>query len=449
MFPDLQEWIPLLGYPGLFAIIFAESGLPIGFFLPGSSLLFTAGFLASQGFFDIVTLVGLLTFAAVLGDNVGYWLGARVGIKFFSRPNSRFFKREHLDRTRNFYARYGALTIFLARMVPMVRTFAPILAGIAGMNYFVFMFYNVLGAILWGGGVVYAGYVLGEIFPNSSEYVEMIVIAIVLISCIPLVIEYFRHKKKHAAPSAIIFDLDDTLVEAFQAPTPEITSRLARLLKHVPVAIMSGASHKRLKEHIIETLPSDIDRSRLFLFPDTAAQCYRFKDDNWIQEYNYEIDKEERATIITTIESLVPKIKHFKHITKMREHIIERPAQITFTALPHGTDAEKLLWDPRGKKRAKLRKLLAKKLPHFEVLSVARTSIDITKKGIDKAFGVSWLASELNSRPDDMLFIGDALFPGGNDFVVMKTKIETKQVVNPRETAAIIDKLLAQFNDTV
>lgn len=445
MFPDLQEWIPLLGYPGLFAVIFAESGLPIGFFLPGSSLLFTTGFLASQGFFDIWTLVTLLTIAAVLGDNVGYWLGARVGIKFFSRPNSRFFKREHLDRTRNFYARYGALTIFLARMVPMVRTFAPILAGIAGMNYFVFMFYNILGAILWSGGVVYAGYFLGEIFPNSSEYVEMVVIAIVVISCIPLAVEYFRHKKKHAAPAAVIFDLDDTLTEAFQAPTHEITSRLARLLSHVPVAIMSGASHKRLKEHIIETLPADVDKTRLYIFPDTAAQCFRFTNGEWKQEYSYTILPDERKTIIETIRATLPQVKHLKHITDIRDHVIERDAQITFTALPHGTDKEKLLWDPRGKKRAKLRKLLEKKLRGFEVLSVARTSIDITKKGIDKAFGVRWLASELNVKPEDMLFVGDALFPGGNDFVVMKTKIETKQVVNPRETEAIMDKLLAQL----
>lgn len=445
MFPDLNEWIPFLGYPGLFAIIFAESGLPFGFFLPGSSLLFTSGFLASQGFFEIWTLMALLTIAAVLGDNVGYWLGARFGIKLFSRPDSRFFRREHLDKTRNFYARYGAITILLARMVPMVRTFAPIFAGIAGMNYFVFMFYNLIGAVVWGGGVVYAGYILGEIFPQSSEYVEIIVIAIVVLSCIPLVIEYFRHKKKHATPSAVIFDLDDTLVEAFQAPTPEITSRLHRLMQHVPVAIMSGASHKRLKEHIIETLPHDIDKSRLFLFPDTAAQCYRFKDNEWRLEYSYTIDAEERKNIVSAIRDVTSKLANFKHIKDLSGHVIERDAQITFTALPLGTEKEKLLWDPRGKKRAKLRELLAKRLPHFEVLSVARTSIDITKKGIDKAFGVKWLASELNVKPEDMLFVGDALFPGGNDFVVMKTKIETKQVVNPKETAAIIDKLLTHL----
>jgi hydroxymethylpyrimidine pyrophosphatase-like HAD family hydrolase len=104
-----------------------------------------------------------------------------------------------------------------------------------------------------------------------------------------------------------------------------------------------------------------------------------------------------------------------------------------------------MVWDPRGKKRVKLSKILQKKLPQFEVLSVARTSIDITKKGIDKAFGVRWFASELNVKPEDMLFVGDALFPGGNDFVVMKTKIETKQVVNPSETAVIIDKLLSHL----
>ena len=146
---DLTALVQLVGYPGIFLTVFLESGLPIGFFLPGASMLFTAGLLASQGFFNPWILIPMVAIAAMLGDNVGYWFGAKVGIRLFLRPNSRFFKHEHLKRAELFYEKYGAQTILLARFVPIVRTFAPIVAGIARMNYKLFFIYNVIGALMW------------------------------------------------------------------------------------------------------------------------------------------------------------------------------------------------------------------------------------------------------------------------------------------------------------
>src|SRR3989344_3629379 len=146
---DLISIIKTAGYFGIFGIVFAESGLFIGFFLPGDSLLFTAGFLASQGFLNIWILAALTFLAAILGDNFGYAFGARVGQAIFSREDSWLFHKDHLVRARLFYEKHGAKTLVLARFLPVVRTFAPILAGVGQMNYRTFFFYNVFGGFLW------------------------------------------------------------------------------------------------------------------------------------------------------------------------------------------------------------------------------------------------------------------------------------------------------------
>src|SRR6185503_5405697 len=158
------DWLPQLikfiGYPGIFAIIFAESGLFFGFFLPGASLLFTAGLLASQGYFDPWILIPLVTIAAILGDNTGYWFGAKIGYKLFLRPDSRWFHHEHLERAKQFYDKYGSRTIFFGRFIPIVRTFAPIVGGVVRMPYRVFFTYNILGALTWATGVTSLAYFL-------------------------------------------------------------------------------------------------------------------------------------------------------------------------------------------------------------------------------------------------------------------------------------------------
>jgi membrane-associated protein len=189
---DLILFVHVLGYPGIFTAIFAESGMPFGFFLPGASLLFTAGLLASQGFFNPFILIPGVTIAAIFGDSAGFWFGRKVGYKLFLRPDSKFFKHEHLQRAEVFYEKYGSRTILFARFVPVVRTFAPIVAGIANMSYRTFLTYNILGALLWACGVTSMGYFLGAKVPGVEKYLSLIIIGIIVVSSIPLVVEGWR-----------------------------------------------------------------------------------------------------------------------------------------------------------------------------------------------------------------------------------------------------------------
>jgi membrane-associated protein len=180
--------IRAVGYPGLFAIVFAESGLLIGFFLPGDSLLFTAGFLASIGVFNIWVLAPLCVIAAITGDAVGYAFGKQAGRRLYERPDSRFFKRRHLVAAELFYEKHGGKTIVIARFLPVVRTFAPIVAGASNMQYRRFVFFNVMGGILWGAGLTIGGYVLGEAIPDIDKYLLPIIALIVLLSALPTII---------------------------------------------------------------------------------------------------------------------------------------------------------------------------------------------------------------------------------------------------------------------
>ncbi len=196
--PSLEELVIWAGYFGLFAIIFAETGLLVGFFLPGDSLLVTAGLLIASGKvpLDIVWLNVLLCVAAVTGDAVGYWFGARIGPVLYDRPQSRWFRREHLIKTREFYERYGGITIVLARFMPFARTFAPIVAGIAGMTYRRFALFNITGGIGWIVSMTSIGYFLGQSIPGVEEYVEYIILAVVFISILPILIKIVSSKRK-------------------------------------------------------------------------------------------------------------------------------------------------------------------------------------------------------------------------------------------------------------
>jgi membrane-associated protein len=182
---DIPLFITTAGYVGIAAVIFAESGLLIGVILPGDSLLFTAGFLASQGFLDIAIVVSIAFVAAVVGDSVGYWLGKRFGPTVFSRPGSLLLDPRHISRAERFYDRHGPKTIVLARFVPLMRTFAPVLAGVGSMRYRTFLGYNILGGALWGIGLPLAGYWLGQTIPNADQYLAPIIIGIVILSLLP------------------------------------------------------------------------------------------------------------------------------------------------------------------------------------------------------------------------------------------------------------------------
>ncbi|HEY4476647.1 MAG TPA: VTT domain-containing protein [Candidatus Paceibacterota bacterium] len=193
---DLVPLVKNAGYFGLFAIIFAESGLLIGFFLPGDSLLFTAGFLASQGYLAIAPLIILLFIAAITGDAVGYLFGKKVGPKIFSRPQSFWFRPAHVEKTRLFFKRYGAKTILLSRFLPAVRTFAPIMAGVGGMRYRVFATYNMIGALLWACGITLLGYIFGQTVPHADKYLFPIVLLIITLSILPTVWQIIKEKRK-------------------------------------------------------------------------------------------------------------------------------------------------------------------------------------------------------------------------------------------------------------
>lgn len=192
---DLVQLIQIVGYPGIFFAIFAESGVPFGIFFPGASLLFTSGLLAAQGFLNPWILIPGVTIAAILGDSVGYWFGRNVGYKLFLRPDSRFFKHEHLQRAEVFYEKYGSRTILFARFIPVVRTFAPIVAGVARMNFATFLTYNILGALIWGTGVTTLAYFLGTKIPGIEHYLSYIILGIIAVSSIPLLIETWRAQK--------------------------------------------------------------------------------------------------------------------------------------------------------------------------------------------------------------------------------------------------------------
>jgi membrane-associated protein len=180
----------------LFAIIFCETGLVVTPFLPGDSLLFAAGTFAALGALDVRLLIPLLIAAAIIGDTINYWIGAYIGPRAFE-GNLRFLKKEHLDRTRAFYERHGGKTIILARFVPIVRTFAPFVAGVGTMSYARFITYNVAGAVLWVGLLVLAGFFFGNI-PMVRENFTMVILAIIAISVMPMVIEALRTRRRPA-----------------------------------------------------------------------------------------------------------------------------------------------------------------------------------------------------------------------------------------------------------
>ncbi len=195
--PDLETLILAAGYVGLFAIVFAESGLFFGFIFPGDSLLFTAGFLASQGYFTIWILAPLLALAGILGDNAGYWTGAKAGPLIFTRENSLLFSQKRVREAEAFFKTHGGMSILLCRFIPAVRTFTPIIAGVAHMPYRTFLFFNILGGLIWGLGFPIGGYILGATVPNADTYIVPIVGFIIVVSFIPIIphwIRWFRNK---------------------------------------------------------------------------------------------------------------------------------------------------------------------------------------------------------------------------------------------------------------
>ena len=192
---DLIRWG---GYTILTAIVFTETGLLIGFFLPGDSLLITAGLVAAAGGLNIWLLNVLLSVAAIIGDSVGYYIGARLGPRLFTREKSLLFNPRHVERTRAFYARHGPKTIVIARFVPIIRTFAPVVAGVGEMEYRRFLFYNVAGGVGWVTSMTWAGYLLGHTIPNIGERIHWVVGIVIVLSVIPIGLEILKERRKRS-----------------------------------------------------------------------------------------------------------------------------------------------------------------------------------------------------------------------------------------------------------
>ncbi len=194
---NLEGLVRSGGYLALFFIVFAETGLLAGFFLPGDSLLVTAGvFAAVDGALNIWVLNGLLIAAAIMGDTTGYWIGYHIGPRIFNKQDSLLFHKDHLIRSQKFYEKYGAKTIVIARFVPIVRTFAPTVAGVGKMDYKKFLSYNIFGGIGWVSGMTFIGYFLGNSVPNIEKKIHIVIPVVILLSILPIVKEWFDHRKE-------------------------------------------------------------------------------------------------------------------------------------------------------------------------------------------------------------------------------------------------------------
>ena len=198
---NVPELIRLVGFYGLIAIVFAETGLLMGFFLPGDSLLITAGLFAARGDFNVWMLGTVLTIAAIAGDATGYAIGRRTGRALYNRPDSFLFRREHLRITHEYYEKHGGKTIIIARFIPILRTFAPMVAGVAEMGYTRFATYNVVGAFLWVWSMLLGGYALGNMVPNIEQRIHYVVAAVIAISLIPPAWAWLRRKKTIPPPA--------------------------------------------------------------------------------------------------------------------------------------------------------------------------------------------------------------------------------------------------------
>lgn len=190
--PELVQWAGLFG---LAAIIFSETGLLIGVFLPGDSLLVTAGLLAARGYLNVYALVPVLTVAAICGNSAGYSIGRVTGPRIFNRENSLFFNKKHAIRAHEFYEKYGRKTIVLAQFMPIIRTFAPVVAGVGGMRFRTFITFNIMGAILWIWSMVAIGYFLGSYIPGIDQHIEIVVAIVVFMSLLPGLISWYRGKR--------------------------------------------------------------------------------------------------------------------------------------------------------------------------------------------------------------------------------------------------------------
>jgi membrane-associated protein len=193
---DLPALVAWAGYAGMAAIVFTETGLFFGFFLPGDSLIVTAGLLSSQGLpLNVYELGLILNVAAILGDNTNYWIGRATGASIFAREDSLFFRKKHVERAHEFYVKHGPKTVVLARFMPIIRTFAPLVAGVGKMDYRTFLTYSVLGGTAWIWSMLMLGYFLGARVPGVAKHIELVILTVIFLSILPGIISWWRHQQ--------------------------------------------------------------------------------------------------------------------------------------------------------------------------------------------------------------------------------------------------------------
>lgn len=243
-------------------------------------------------------------------------------------------------------------------------------------------------------------------------------------------------------PKVVLFDLDDTLAPSFQPPELGVIDALQRLLQHMPVAILSAAGLPRMEHDFLAKMEDSPSVNHLYVFPNSASECYRFERGAWHRLYDFAFTPEERAHIKAAIETCAAEVG-YRHPDYAAE-LWDRESQIAYAMISStAPQSIKKTWDPDQAKRKQLKAGLEKLLPECEILIGGSVTVDITRRGIDKAHGVRWLAKELSASPADMLYVGDALYPGGNDSVVIPTGVQTRQTSGPPETLAIINEILA------
>ena len=249
-------------------------------------------------------------------------------------------------------------------------------------------------------------------------------------------------------PKAYLFDLDDTLAESFKPPERGMIDRLIALLDKAPVAILTAAGFPRVETEFLDFLILSPRIDRFFVFPSSASECYIHRDGAWRIEYSLSFTDDERSAVKKAIADSIAEVGPLDTYN-YTSAIIDRDSQVAFAALGlQATVEDKNAWDPNQQKRRRLKAAIESRIPQFEVLIGGKTTIDITKKGVDKAYGVRWLAHKIGCDPSEMLFVGDALYEGGNDAVVIQTGIQTTPVANPGDTASVIDTLLERYEET-
>lgn len=241
-----------------------------------------------------------------------------------------------------------------------------------------------------------------------------------------------------------MFDLDDTLAESFKPPAPGIIDELRRILEIFPVAIITAAGFPRIEHQFLEKLIDSPFIERLYIFPNSSAECFTFTDGEWRRQYNLNLTHDERDKISSAIMECLEETKMLGLDPIHEPKIVDREAQVAFAALGLGATAqEKETWDPDQKKRRAFKEALEKRIPEFEILIGGYTTIDITRKGVDKAHGVRWFSEHAEVPLSEILYVGDAFYPGGNDFVVVPTGVQTRPTSGPSETRIIMHELVA------